>query len=54
MYKIANPCDFEDPPARVNEALNHGEKFSLEHAPANPDVFWYRLTGMGAQKNPPK
>ena len=22
--------------------------------PANPDVLWYRLCGMGAQKNPPK
>ena len=21
---------------------------------ANPDMFWYRLTGMAAQKNPPK
>ena len=21
---------------------------------ANPDMFWYRLCGMGAQKNPPK
>ena len=37
--EIVNPCDFEEPPAKVNEALNHGRKFSLEHTTANPDVF---------------
>ena len=37
--KTVNSRDFEDPPAKVNEALNHGRKFSLEHAMANPDVF---------------
>ena len=25
--EISNPCDFEDLPAKVKEALNHGEKF---------------------------
>ena len=24
------------------------------YSAANPDVFWYRVCGMGAQKNPPK
>ena len=26
----------------------------LQVSPVNPDIFWYRLRSVGAQKNPPK
>ena len=29
--EIINPCDFEDLPAKVKEALNHGKHLSQEH-----------------------
>ena len=27
---------------------------AVSHAVSHPDVFWYHLNGMGAQKNAPK